>query len=199
MIISEQNLAWLLEESDPSVRYRTLKELIGLPAEDSQVRRAWDMIAGSTGNDIIIGDHGYVRDSLGDDLTQRDLSNMAVIAAVADTGSDDVIDGSVGDNIVLGDKNNYGRWGSIVSGTRSSALGSDSVVAAGIDNRATHGGAVVIGGAVNTAGALRAFVAGGLNSQARGSYSSIVGGSEISPGHCAARSTRSAVTAFARP
>jgi hypothetical protein len=40
-------LDWLLETSDPSVRYRTLTELLALPAQDAEVRRAYQAIPGS--------------------------------------------------------------------------------------------------------------------------------------------------------
>ena len=38
--MDEHLLDWLLEPSDPSVRYRTLTELLGRPAEDSEVQEA---------------------------------------------------------------------------------------------------------------------------------------------------------------
>ena len=47
MIISERNLAWLLEESDTSVRYRALTELLGIDEQDDQVRSTRNKIANS--------------------------------------------------------------------------------------------------------------------------------------------------------
>jgi hypothetical protein len=47
MIIHEENLAWLLEESNPSIRYRTMTELLGIDADDVEAQRARDRIADS--------------------------------------------------------------------------------------------------------------------------------------------------------
>ena len=47
MIIGEQNLAWLLEDNEPSIQYRTLTELLGLGTDDAWVRRARARIPGS--------------------------------------------------------------------------------------------------------------------------------------------------------
>jgi hypothetical protein len=47
MIVTEQNLAWLLEDTEPSVQYRTLTELLGLDTNDGRVRRARNRIPGS--------------------------------------------------------------------------------------------------------------------------------------------------------
>lgn len=46
-IITEENLAWLLEDADPSIQYRTLTELLGLGADDARVRRAQEGIPAS--------------------------------------------------------------------------------------------------------------------------------------------------------
>lgn len=48
MIITEQNLAWLLDDEEPSVQYRTLTELLGRGADDARVSRARDRIPDST-------------------------------------------------------------------------------------------------------------------------------------------------------
>jgi hypothetical protein len=53
MIISEQNLAWLLEDDEPSVQYRTLTELLDLGAEDARVRRALGRIPDSAAVDLL--------------------------------------------------------------------------------------------------------------------------------------------------
>ena len=45
--LTEQNLAWLLEDDEPSVQYRTLTEVLGLPADDARVARAKSRIPGS--------------------------------------------------------------------------------------------------------------------------------------------------------
>ena len=47
MIITEANLAWLLEDDEPSIQYRTLTELLGLGADDTRVRRAREEIPAS--------------------------------------------------------------------------------------------------------------------------------------------------------
>ncbi len=47
MIVTEQNLAWLLDGEEPSVQYRTLTELMGLGPDDARVRTARDRIPGS--------------------------------------------------------------------------------------------------------------------------------------------------------
>ena len=47
MIITEENLAWLLGDDEPSVQYRTLTELLDLGADDPRVSRARDMITDS--------------------------------------------------------------------------------------------------------------------------------------------------------
>ena len=47
MIIDEQNLGWLLEECEPSIRCRALTELMGCSENDEQVRRTRDLIATS--------------------------------------------------------------------------------------------------------------------------------------------------------
>ena len=47
MIINQKNLVWLLEESDPSIRYRTMTELLGMSANDVETRSTRDRIAGS--------------------------------------------------------------------------------------------------------------------------------------------------------
>ncbi|MDH4109610.1 MAG: hypothetical protein OEW35_14975, partial [Gammaproteobacteria bacterium] len=61
-----------------------------------------DSIIASTGNDIVIGDQGYVRDALGNELTQRDLSALAFIGTIVGDGANDLIDGADGNNIILG-------------------------------------------------------------------------------------------------
>jgi len=38
--MEEQLIAWLLDPADPSVRYRTLTELLGRPAGDAEVQAA---------------------------------------------------------------------------------------------------------------------------------------------------------------
>jgi len=53
MIISEENLAWLLEDDEPSVQYRTLTELLDLGAEDARVCRALGRIPDSTAVDLL--------------------------------------------------------------------------------------------------------------------------------------------------
>ncbi len=47
MIVDEQNLAWLLEEGEPSIRYRALTELMGFRENEEQVRRTRDLIPSS--------------------------------------------------------------------------------------------------------------------------------------------------------
>ena len=47
MIITQQNVDWLLEATDISVRYRALTELLGLDDKDDRVRRARAAIADS--------------------------------------------------------------------------------------------------------------------------------------------------------
>lgn len=39
-VVSKPVLDWLLEESQPSVRYRTLTELLGRPENDADAREA---------------------------------------------------------------------------------------------------------------------------------------------------------------
>ena len=47
MIIDEQNLDWLLEESEPSIRYRALTELVDFSENEERVSRTRDLIASS--------------------------------------------------------------------------------------------------------------------------------------------------------
>jgi len=53
MVISEENLSWLLEESDPSVRYRTLTELMGVEEHEDQVCRTRAMIPRSAAVELL--------------------------------------------------------------------------------------------------------------------------------------------------
>jgi hypothetical protein len=53
MIINEQNLAWLLEDDEPSIQYRTLTELLGLGADDTRVRRARERIPASPAVELL--------------------------------------------------------------------------------------------------------------------------------------------------
>lgn len=46
-IITEKNLAWLLEDDEPSIRYRALTELLGLGIDDTRVRGAKERIPAS--------------------------------------------------------------------------------------------------------------------------------------------------------
>ena len=53
MIVTEANLAWLLEDALPSVRYRTLTELLGLGADDARVRGALEGISASAAVELL--------------------------------------------------------------------------------------------------------------------------------------------------
>ena len=53
MIINEHNLAWLLDESDPSIRYRTLTELVGVSEGDEEAISARDAIASSASVELL--------------------------------------------------------------------------------------------------------------------------------------------------
>jgi len=53
MILTEENLWWLLEGEDPSIKYRTLTELVGLDANDPQVQTVQRRIPGNNAVDLL--------------------------------------------------------------------------------------------------------------------------------------------------
>lgn len=53
MIITEENLAWLLEDDEPSIQYRTLTELLGLETDHARVQMARGRIAGGAAVELL--------------------------------------------------------------------------------------------------------------------------------------------------
>jgi hypothetical protein len=79
-------------------------------------------------------------------------------------------------NIVVGQWNNFSRFGGLVLGVQNAISGDFAAVSGGVSNTASGRFAVVIGGAISTAGGQSAVVSGGQENTASGAGAVVSGG-----------------------
>jgi hypothetical protein len=105
------------------------------------------------------------------------LGNLLVGYNEPRGGDEDIRTGS--HNVVVGQFNNFSRFGGVVVGAFHTISGDFASVSGGIFNTASGEGATVSGGNGNTASGTASSVSGGSNNTASGQASAVSGGQNI--------------------
>ncbi len=127
----------------------------------------------------ITGVNVQIVDGKGSTDSTSGLGNLIIgyNRAGNDQGSGDVRTGS--HNLILGDQNNYGSFGSLVAGNDNTVSGAYASVSGGQNNTASGYAASVSGGVDNTASYYYASVTGGESNVASSFAASVSGGGSV--------------------
>ena len=122
---------------------------------------------------------GLTDDGIGGEVKGAKLTGLGNLiigynATGNSQGAGDVRTGS--HNLILGDRNSYGSFGSLIAGQNDTVSGGYASVSGGQNNTASGYAASVSGGAGNTASNYYTSVSGGVNNTASAYAASVSGG-----------------------